>query len=193
MRLRFEQNNPDAVEHPEETLRSLDGVVMPHGFLRDVPYRDLYQDRWVCIVSADNAEVGTELTLPQLREMPWVMLYYRPTAFAPAFQHMRLLGVEPKVDVVVDRFLPMPFLVAGTNRVALLQQTLAGKMAVWAGVRVMAPPFNVVPMTEAMWWHPMYRTDPAHAWLRDIMATAGKIIDDGWRGKPDEQSGGADA
>lgn len=185
VRLRFQQNTPHAVDHPHDTLRAVDAIVMPHGFLQDVPYRDLYQDRWVCVVSADNSEVGDELTLAQLSALPWVVLYHRPTAFAPAVQQMRMMGVEPKVDVVVDGFLPMPFLVAGTNRIALLQAHLAEKMAPAAGVRVMAPPFDVVPLTEAMWWHPMYRTDPAHTWLRNVMATAGKMIDSARSDKSD--------
>ena len=65
------------------------------------------------------------MTLDQLGELPWVVLYNLPTAFAPAAQQLRMLGVEPRVEVVVDGFLPMPFLVAGTDRVALIQERLA--------------------------------------------------------------------
>ncbi|MEJ3746518.1 LysR family transcriptional regulator [Actinomycetes bacterium KLBMP 9797] len=176
VRLRLQQTTPGAVDHAGETLRATDGMILPHGFLIDIPHTDLYQDRWVCIVSADNPAVGEQLTLPQLGELPWVVLYNLPTAYAPAAQQLRTIGVEPRVEVVVDGFLPMPFLVAGTNRVALIQERLARRAAGPAGVRVMPCPFEVLPLVEAFWWHPMFRNDPAHAWLRRVLSEAGRVL-----------------
>ncbi len=176
IRLRLQQTTPYAVDHAVDTLRGVDGLILPHGFLSDIPHTDLYTDRWVCIVSAGNEAIGAGLTLEQLGDLPWVVLYNRPTAFAPATQQLRMIGVEPRVEVVVDGFLPMPFLVAGTNRIALLQEHLAHRMAAVADIRVVACPFDVVPLAEAFWWHPMYRTDPAHAWLRGVLAEAGRRL-----------------
>jgi DNA-binding transcriptional LysR family regulator len=173
VRLHLRQTSPEAVDHAPDTLRTADGLIIPHGFLTDLPYLDLYTDHWVCIVSAGNPDVGDALTLRQLGEMGWVVLFNGPTAFAPAARQLSMIGVEPRVEVVVDGFLPMPFLVAGTNRVALIQQQLARRLAEPAGVRVLPCPFEVVPLTEALWWHPMYRNDPAHAWLRSVFAAAG--------------------
>jgi DNA-binding transcriptional LysR family regulator len=176
VRLHLQQTSPYAVDHAVDTLRAVDGFVLPHGFITDTPYVELYSDRWVCIVSADNADVGAELTLAQLGELPWVILYNLPTAFAPAAQQLRMSGVEPRVEVVVDGFLAMPFLVAGTNRIALIQEHLARRIAATAGVRVLPCPFEAVPLAEAFWWHPMYRTDPAHHWLRRTLVEAGRRL-----------------
>jgi DNA-binding transcriptional LysR family regulator len=176
VRLRLQQTTPRAVEHATETLRSADGMFLPHGFLIDVPHTDMYEDRWVCIVSTDNPSVGELLTLAHLGELPWVVLFNLPTAFAPAIQQLRTIGVEPRVEVVVDGFLPMPFLVAGTNRVALIQERLARRLAAATGVRVLPCPFQVVPLIEAFWWHPMMRNDPAHTWLRRILSEAGREL-----------------
>ncbi|KAB2386311.1 LysR family transcriptional regulator [Actinomadura montaniterrae] len=172
VRLRMQQTGPHVVDHATETLRTVDGVILPHGFLADMPYTDLYEDRWVCVVARDNPAVGERLTLAQLREMPWVMLYHRPTAFAPAAQQLRMIGIEPRVDIVVDGFLQMPFLIAGSDRIALLQEQLARRIADAGGVRVLECPFDAVPLAEAFWWHPMYRSDVAHAWLRELLMEA---------------------
>ena len=142
----------------------------------DFPYLDLYEDQWVCIVSADNVLVGSSLTLQLLAELPWVVLYNLRTAYAPATQQLRMLGIEPRVEVVADGFLPMPFLVAGTRRVALLQKRLASLLAIPAGVRVLPCPFEVVPLAEAFWWHPIYSNDPAHVWLRGVLADAAAVL-----------------
>ncbi|MFF5297651.1 LysR family transcriptional regulator [Paractinoplanes globisporus] len=176
VRLRLQQTTPYTVDHAADTLRTADGLLLPHGFLTDIPFVDLYEDRWVCIVSRDNDAVGAELTLELLAELPWVVLYNLRTAFAPAAQQLRLLGIEPRVEVVADGFLPMPFLVAGTRRVALLQARLAGRLAEPAGVRVLKCPFDVVPLAEAFWWHPIYSNDPAHVWLRGVLAEAGREL-----------------
>lgn len=176
LRLRLRQTTPYTVDHAHDTLRTADGLLLPHGFLTDIPFLDLYEDQWVCIVSTDNVLVGPELTLDLLAELPWVVLYNLRTAFAPAAQQLRLLGIEPRVEVVADGFLPMPFLVAGTRRVALLQRRLATLLAIPAGVRVMPCPFDVVPLAEAFWWHPVYANDPAHVWLRGVLADAAAAL-----------------
>lgn len=178
IRLRLQQTTPYAVDHAVDTLRTVDGIILPHGFLTEFPYTDLYEDRWVCIVAAGNPAVGERLSLAQLGELPWVSLYHLPTAFAPAAQQLRMLGVEPRVQVVADGFLPMPFLVAGSDRVALIQEHLARRIAGVAAIRVLPCPFEVVPLAEAFWWHPMYRADPAHAWLRGVLTEAGRELAD---------------
>lgn len=172
MRLRLHQVTPHTVDHAPETLRAVDGILLPHGFVTGLPRTDLYQDRWVCVVARDNAAVGERLGLEQLRELPWVVLHDRPTAFAPPVRQLRMLGVEPRVEIVVDGFLQMPFLVAGGDRVALLPARLAHRVAPAAGLRVLDCPFDAFPLTEAFWWHPLYGGDAGHAWLRGILTEA---------------------
>jgi DNA-binding transcriptional LysR family regulator len=176
VRLRFQQTSTHAVDHALETLRSVDGLVLPHGFLTDVPAVDLYEDTWVCIVAESNELVGGALTMDDLAKLPWVVTYQLPTAFTPAVRQLRMIGVEPKVQIVVESFTAVPFLVAGTQRVALLQAQLARRLAGTARVRVLPCPWEVVPLKEAFWWHPTLRTDPAHAWLRRILKDAGRAV-----------------
>ena len=87
------------------SMTSIDLLVMPHGFTDGLSHHDLYRDEWVCLVSADNADVGDELTIDHLRTMPWVASYHGPTAATPASRQMRMLGIEPRVQVVTENFL----------------------------------------------------------------------------------------
>lgn len=70
----------------------------------------------------------------------------------------------------------MPFLVAGTRRVAVLQARLAERLADAAGVRVLSCPWEAGSLTEAFWWHPSREADPAHRWLREAIAEAGRRV-----------------
>ncbi|OXM73759.1 MULTISPECIES: LysR family transcriptional regulator [Amycolatopsis] len=175
-RLRLTANTPSLVEQAAQALVNHDLLLMPHGFITDLPYRELYLDDWVCLVSSDNAEVGEELTVEQLEAMPWVVTYHGPTASTPAARQMRMLGIELHVQVVTETFLTVPSLVRGTGRVALLQRRLAAAVPAELGVRVLPCPFEVGPLREAMWWHPMYDDDPEHRYLREVVLRATAVL-----------------
>jgi DNA-binding transcriptional LysR family regulator len=173
-RLRLVHNTPEAVDHAEQTLLSTDLLVLPHGFVTDLPHADLMRDRWVLLVSADNPDIGDALTVADIERMPWVATYYGPTASTVAARRMRMLGIEPHVQVVTESFLTVPGLVAGTGRVALLQERLFRLLPVDVGVRALSCPFDVGPLVDAMWWHPVYQRDPEHAFFRNLVAAAAR-------------------
>ncbi|MEU6415340.1 LysR family transcriptional regulator [Microbispora sp. NPDC046933] len=175
-RLRLMHNTPAAVDHAEQTLLTTDLLVVPHGFVTDLPHAEVLRDRWVLVVSADNPDVGDTLTIEQIEAMPWVATYYGPTASTPAARQMRMLGIEPRVQVVTESFLTIPGLVAGTRRIALLQERLVRLFSVDVGIRSLPCPFEVGPLVDAMWWHPVYDRNPEHAFFRDLLLRAAQQV-----------------
>lgn len=164
---------PEVVDGAPETMRTHDLIVMPHGFLTGLSHRDIYEDDWVCLVAADNEAVGDKLTVEDLAEMPWVLTYHQRTAFTTAVQQLRMEGLEPRVEIVVQNYLTVAPLLAGSDRIALVQDRLGKLLATTGHVRQVAAPFEAAPLVETMWWHPMYDNDPAHRWLREIVVEAG--------------------
>jgi DNA-binding transcriptional LysR family regulator len=171
VRIRFRQVPPEIDENTDLLLGAADGLLMPHGVISGYPAVELFSDRWMCLVADDNAEVGDALTLDLLAELPWVI--YQRTYDAPAAHQLGMLGIEPRVEVSVDSFQLLPFMIAGTRRVALIQNRLARLLTGVAPVRVLPCPFEAVPVQEALWWHPAHTHDAAHIWLRDIAARVG--------------------
>ena len=176
IRIRFQQITADTVDRAPDTLRGPDAIMLPHGWLYDLPYLDLYRDEWVCLVSTENGPLGDKITLEQLGKLPWVVTFHEPTAFTLAQRQLRMLGVEPQVRFVVESYLTVPPLVAAGGGVTLLQQKLAARIPREAGVRILPCPFDAVPVIEALWWHPMYERDVGHAWLRQVFAEAGQRV-----------------
>jgi DNA-binding transcriptional LysR family regulator len=174
-RLRLSANTPTAVDRAEQILLSTDLLVLPHGFVTDLSHRDLYRDEWVCIVSADNPVVADGLTVEDLETLPWVVTFHGPTAATPASRQMRMRGIEPHVQVITENFLTVPGLVAGSNRVALLQRKLVDLLPLNVGVRAMPCPVEVGQLVEAMWWHPVFDDDPEHGYLRDLVQRAAEL------------------
>lgn len=170
VQLRLEQNTPSVVDSADDTLRTVDGIVIPYGFISGASAIDFPTDDWVCICSADNPDIGDELTLDDLQRCPWVVTFHGPTAFTPALRQLQTLGVEPRIEVVMESFLAVPFLVSGTRRVALLQRSVARRLQPFADLRVLPCPGDVAPLRDAFWWHPIHAADPAHAWLREVIA-----------------------
>lgn len=180
-RLRLPHNTPETVDHAEQTLLTTDVLVLPHGFITDLPHEDLIRDRWVIVVSADNPDIGDELTIEQLEVLPWVATYHGPTASTHAARQLRMAGIEPRVEVVTESFLTVPWLVAGTRRIALLQERLVHLLAADVGVRALPCPFEVGPLIDAMWWHPVYDRDPEHSFFRDLVLRAAQAVTEGTR------------
>ncbi|GAA3394843.1 LysR family transcriptional regulator [Cryptosporangium minutisporangium] len=177
IRLRLEPHGPTAIDDAETTLRAVDLLLLPHGFLSDYPSQDLYRDGWVCVVAADNDTIGDTVTTEQLRTLPWITQFHRPTAATTADRQLALLGFEHRVDLVIESFLALPFLLAGTRRIALLQRRLAERLAASAGVRLIPCPIEVADLVEAVWWHPLHAADPGHQWLRSLFADAAAALD----------------
>lgn len=66
------------------------------------------------------------------------------TAFTPAARQLQTLGIEPQVQMVVESFLALPFLVAGTDRIALVQSHLVPRLTSAGDVRAVPCPYDVV-------------------------------------------------
>lgn len=171
-RLRFLNNTPSIVDRAQQALLGIDLIVMPHGFLADLSCENLYEEDWVYVISGDNPAAARKLTVEDLRTLPWVLTYNGPTASTPAARQLQLLGIEPTAQVVTENFLTIPGLVAGTNRIALIQRRLADRIPADLNVHTLPPPLPLTPLVEAMWWHPVYDDDPEHTYLRGLVLRA---------------------
>jgi DNA-binding transcriptional LysR family regulator len=174
VRFRFVHHTPALVEDPMTLLRTADGMLLPHGFTTDLPCVDVYEDEWVCLVATDNPAVGDALTMEHLRDLPWVFTYQSRSAFTPAGRQLQMIGIEPHIDVVVEGFLTLPFFLIGTDRIGMVQRKVADRLAATGDVRVLEPPFDVVRLAGALWWHPMHTDDPSHAWMREQFVHYGR-------------------
>ncbi|GII98866.1 LysR family transcriptional regulator [Sediminihabitans luteus] len=176
VRLRFVGNTPSLIDDAAHALLGYDLILLPHGFIGELPHADLHEDRWVCLVATGNTAVGAALSVDQLRAMPWVMTFHSPTASTPAARRLRMAGIEPRIEVVTEQFLTVPALVAGSGRVAVLQERLAVSLPADVGVRVVEVPVDLGSLVEAMWWHPVNDRDPEHEYLRDVVRRAAAVV-----------------
>ena len=159
-------------------IRFVDGMVAPptNGFaLPDTRSTELFRDRWVCVLDRDNPVLdgGRALRVRDLAGLPWVAPYYRSessgTASVPVTRQLAQLDLQPRIAVRVESYLAVPYFVTGTDRVALMQERLATRLATAANLRVLECAGEAEPIVECLWWHRQYEDDPAHAWLRRLV------------------------
>jgi DNA-binding transcriptional LysR family regulator len=178
-----------------DAIRFVDGMVAPptQGFaLPNTRSAELFRDRWVCLVAADNPVLDVGALRPaDLARLPWVAPYYRdrpaPSA-APIMRQLTLLDVQPRIAVRVESYQAVPHFVAGTDRIALMQERLAARLADRTDLRVMECPGQTEPIIEALLWHRQYEDDIAHAWLRRLIAEAARHLDSPAGGARDHQA-----
>jgi DNA-binding transcriptional LysR family regulator len=166
--LRFENILTTTVGNAPDSLRDYAGAMLPHGYLLGAAdsYMDLFTDRWVCVVSPDNRLVGDRLAFADLSRLSWVFSFSSENQLTPPERQMRMLGVEPQVEIGVPSFLAIPSMIAGTDRIAFLPHSYAARIARSGSLRVLECPFEVVPFLESFWWSPVHNKDPEHQWLR---------------------------
>jgi DNA-binding transcriptional LysR family regulator len=130
----------------------------------------LLRDRFVYVADPANPRLADgRLTVEDLAALPHATARFADQGADPVVMALLLHGISPNVTLTTAGWLPLPFLVAGTDLVAAVPERLARRVTSAAGVTVTDPPFGTIEFVEAAWWHPMHRTDPALTWLRGVV------------------------
>ena len=167
---------PDQPES-ETHLRCHDLVILPLGYQLPGISEAVMHDRFVCLVDPDNPRLKDgRLTLRDLAEMPHAAAGFGKS-LTPSDRQLETLGITPKVQVTTPGFSVLPFLVGGTELVALVPERLARRYKGFARCIAVPPPFPDVPLVEAMYWHRSRHTDPGHTWLREVVRQVGAELD----------------
>ncbi|MGY1812343.1 LysR family transcriptional regulator [Blastococcus sp. SYSU D00820] len=172
--------NPITTGYVTELERaSIDLLIMPKE-VTAVPagqfaQRELYTDRYVCAVSRDNREVGDTITTRTLSELPY--LTYNPNHL-PAYVDVQLdaMGVPRNLALSTQSFVMAPLLLPGTPMLAFVHERLTTRRE-YEEVRVLEPPVPLEPITETMYWHPVFDRDPGHRWLRERLIALADDLD----------------
>ena len=85
-------------------------------------------------------------------------------------------GLTRELAVLAPHFASVPFIVAESDLIATVPRRLALRFSKALKLQVLQIPFTMPPFRLAMLWHERVDSDPAHAWLRGLVAeTAGSL------------------
>lgn len=177
VRLRIDHLGPDA-RTSDRILLEYDAVVAPLGFGFPGESRPLWRDRMVCLVDGRQHELGPDgLTLARLAELPHAVASFGPGILTPVDRVFGELGIDRRIQVSVAGWLPLPFVVEGTDLVAVVPERLARIHTCAGGPMVQVePPFPQVLLAEGYWFSHDRLADPAHQWLFARLDEVGEAL-----------------
>ena len=136
----------------------------------------IVRDRLVYVADPANprlragADGGWRLTADDVAALPHAAMRFPDPGSDPAAMALLRRGITANVVLTTGGWVPLPFLVAGTDLVAAVSERLARRTGAAAGVTIVEPPFGMIELVEAAWWHPLHSTDMALTWLRGIVS-----------------------
>ena len=171
-RVRFNVMSND-VSGPTDFLEraDIDLLIMPREYLSGKhPHEDLFTDDYACIVWDQNRLVGESLTQEQYLDMGHVVLQFGRGRIPMQDEwFLTRQGVTRRIEVLAMNFNSLPQHVVGSQRIATTHRRLAEYYARYLPLRILAPPYELPSLTEAVQWHGLFNEDPGNRWLRALI------------------------
>jgi DNA-binding transcriptional LysR family regulator len=162
-------------------LLACDSLVGPLGCGFPGQSAVLFHDRFVCVTDPAHERLrGGALSLADFQDLPHAVANFGPN-LTPLDRALSAKGIRQNPRVSSVGWLSLPFVVAGTDLVAVLPERLARRVADVARVTIVEPPFGDVDIVEAVWWHPTREADPGHRWLLSLIRGLADGTDAGGR------------
>ena len=166
--------NPPGDEPAEALERGeIDLLVMPEVYLSpEHPSEFYFDDDYVVAVWSGSALYGEAMTVEEFFAARHVTMQF--AARTPSFEtwFVKNRGEERKVAVVAGSFTAVPFLIEGTDNVALLHGRLARRFAAMMPLRILPSPVQIPPLVEHLQWHGMSAGDDCLTWVRQQILAA---------------------
>lgn len=160
--------------HPAIQLErgEADLLIAPSVFCSpDHPAEPLLTDPMVCVLDESNP-AARHLDAETFCALDHVAMVPSVPGEAFAARVLRAIDVEVRVAATSFSFISLPDIVRGTDRIAMVQERLARRMAAEGGLVIVPVPFDLPPLEQHLQWHSMRSQDPALDWLRGELHAA---------------------
>ena len=142
----------------------------------DLRSRLLYSERYVCVVRSEHPlKAKRAVTLDQFCRYPHAMVSPTEGRFVgPVDRALAEAGRRRRVVLAAPGFLVLPEILKTDDLIAVVpERVLCGRMS---GLRTFAPPVAVPGFDVVMLWHERLHKDPAHRWLRELLAAVAEDL-----------------
>lgn len=130
----------------------------------------LMEEGLACVVRADHPMVGDTISRAQFEALKHVNVIPPGRLRAGLFQPLAQQNVKRDVALSVTNFFSVAEMIAVTDHVATLPQLICRRLAHDPRVKILPAPIDLGTFPVEMAWHVRYRNDPAHRWLRTLVA-----------------------
>jgi DNA-binding transcriptional LysR family regulator len=135
--------------------------------------RQLFTDRFVCVVREDHPRVGKRLTLDEYLALDHIVV--SPLGLPSRVDSLLSeRGHERRIRRIVPFFISALLLAATTDHILTVSDRAAIAMAKTLRLRMVQPPLPLSSYALHLLWHPRLENEPANRWLREVFVRAAK-------------------
>ena len=139
----------------------------------------LWEDSNVCIARARHPKIRGRISLRQYAEAEHVAVFYKKQGLGVIDTLLAQRGLSRRTAVVVPHFTTVPFIISASDFIATAPDRIARMFIKQLKLQSLRPPIEIPPLRLTLLWHERFHADPAHRWMRELIArTAGKIAED---------------
>jgi DNA-binding transcriptional LysR family regulator len=140
-------------------------------------HRPLYETRYVCVMRrghplARARSARKPLSLDEYCAAAHLLVSFSGRPFGPVDQALAALGRQRRVVLTVNQFFTAGRVVARSNLLTVLPETFLEATGYRDELAITELPVAVPTVHVGMLWHLRHDADPAHRWLRELVAAA---------------------
>ncbi|WP_429176546.1 LysR substrate-binding domain-containing protein [Ensifer sp. LBL] len=130
----------------------------------------LFEEHFACL--ADCASLGGETTmdLSTYLQRPHILVSLRGDTGNEIDLALSAIGHKRRIALALPHWSAAPGLVAGTDLVLTVARRILPRDEKAGELAIFPPPFAIPPFAFRQIWHRRRDGDPAHRWLRDLIA-----------------------
>ncbi|PJX21052.1 LysR family transcriptional regulator [Advenella sp. S44] len=130
----------------------------------------LMDESLACVVRKDHPDIGSSISREQYESLKHVNVLPPGRLRVGLFQALDKHNLKRDVAISVTHFLTVPEMIAVTDYCATLPSLICRKLERDPRLKVIPAPVDLGTFPLEMAWHVRYRNDPAHRWLRSLVA-----------------------
>jgi DNA-binding transcriptional LysR family regulator len=134
----------------------------------------LFEDPMVVIAARRHPAIKSRLSLEAYARLQHAELGLFGEPEDRVDRALAALGRSRRIEVVVPHLTALPFLVAGSERLATVTRSVAQRFAGPLDLALYRPPIALPPVIVKMVWHRRRAADPTHLALRELVRTAAR-------------------
>jgi DNA-binding transcriptional LysR family regulator len=136
----------------------------------------LLEDGLVCVVCRGHPLAKGRMTPDRYFKFPHVIITLMSAERDLTDESLAALGKQRRIGLRVPYLAAAVMAVKDTPLIATMPRRVAELYAVRAEVAIIPAPFKVDPVPYVMAWHPRVDAEPAHVWLRKLIADTARDL-----------------
>ncbi|MFC4345499.1 LysR family transcriptional regulator [Cupriavidus numazuensis] len=130
--------------------------------------QQLFMHSLVCLVRADHPHVrSSRISMRSFLELSHAVVEPMGRSHELFEGLLKEKGYQRRVQLMSVHFLSIPAIIAATDLIVTVPQSIADYYVRLENLRIVEPPINIKPYALKQFWHPRFHTDPAVRWLRE--------------------------